>query len=580
MVFHIKRFAITVAVALAASILAAPASQASGLLVSFPTGSHSYPPGAWSAVATVSGATPGVTGDASGSSIRATVRSTVSEDRLRLGDVSNVSAGPGLTLTDFDGDGSGLQEISIEGSVSDVNLSLQTLEFSPGTDATSSITISILDGVGLFFGGHYYEAVSSGLVWKDGGGWATSNPRTGAAALNNGTCTGYLTNITSAEENEVAKSLVPSGAYAAWIGGSDRGNTTDEWEWLDGPEAGTIFFKKSDATYNLNFYNNWGGVEPNNYRVGDGTTDDFIYILQDGTWADSTYGTYSSIVEYGDETCAPSSEAASASFDAVTMTAPSAPTAPQIAFNPSNGAVLSFSAPTSDGGSSITGYVIDYRIGSAWVSVTPVLLTGTVSGLDSASEITFRVAAVNSVGSSAYAMVSHRPPEPFTGPIASGLARKLLQESIETTVTFSGLRLDTVTSITVEDLDIKILEQSEYFITCLIPPLTVGTKDVTFRSTKGNVTHQDALFVVAAPSSPKTKLNAGSFKGFVAVYALGYEGHRLSAKVGNDWVVVPEIPASTNDLFRLLEFTGSNYLVNIKIYIDRDLLKTVNLVTR
>ncbi len=44
---------------------------------------------------------------------------------------------------------------------------------------------------------------------------------------------------------------------------------------------------------------------------------------------------------------------------------------------------------------------------------------------------------------------------------------------------------------------------------------------------------------IGAVASSDTKVNAGSFKGYVAVYAKGHEGKRLSAKVGNDWVVVP-----------------------------------------
>ena len=75
-------------------------------------------------------------------------------------------------------------------------------------------------------------------------------------------------------------------------------------------------------------------------------------------------------------------------------------------------------------------------------------------------------------------------------------------------------------------------------------------------------------------------MNAGSFKGYVAVYAKGYEGHRLSAKVGKDWVIVPSIPAATNDLYRHVEFTGAGVDVAVRIYIDRVLVDTINLTTK
>ena len=84
-----------------------------------------------------------------------------------------------------------------------------------------------------------------------------------------------------------------------------------------------------------------------------------------------------------------------------------------------------------------------------------------------------------------------------------------------------------------------------------------------------------------APAS-ETKVNAGSFKGYVAVYARGYEGSRLSAKVGKDWVVVPSIVNNQENgtLFRVVEFTGAGYDVAVRIYIDRVLVDTINLTTK
>ena len=76
------------------------------------------------------------------------------------------------------------------------------------------------------------------------------------------------------------------------------------------------------------------------------------------------------------------------------------------------------------------------------------------------------------------------------------------------------------------------------------------------------------------------KVNAGSFKGYVALYAKGYEGSRMSAKVGNDWVVVPSVPAATNDLFRAVEFVGAGVDISVRIYIDRVLLATIPLLTK
>ena len=78
------------------------------------------------------------------------------------------------------------------------------------------------------------------------------------------------------------------------------------------------------------------------------------------------------------------------------------------------------------------------------------------------------------------------------------------------------------------------------------------------------------------------KVNAGSFKGYVAVYARGYEGQRLSAKIGNDWVIVDPIVNNQENgtLHRTVDFTGAGYDIAVRIYIDRVLMATINLTTK
>jgi hypothetical protein len=77
-----------------------------------------------------------------------------------------------------------------------------------------------------------------------------------------------------------------------------------------------------------------------------------------------------------------------------------------------------------------------------------------------------------------------------------------------------------------------------------------------------------------------SKVNAGSFKGYVAIYAKGHEGSKLSAKVGNDWVIIDAIPAATNDLYRVVEFVGAGVEISVRIYIDRVLIETIPLLTK
>ena len=82
---------------------------------------------------------------------------------------------------------------------------------------------------------------------------------------------------------------------------------------------------------------------------------------------------------------------------------------------------------------------------------------------------------------------------------------------------------------------------------------------------------------VGQTAAADQKVNAGSFKGYVAVYAKGYEGQRLSAKIGNDWVIVPSLASNFE---RVVDFTGAGVDIAVRIYIDRVLLDTIALTTK
>ena len=106
----------------------------------------------------------------------------------------------------------------------------------------------------------------------------------------------------------------------------------------------------------------------------------------------------------------------------------------------------------------------------------------------------------------------------------------------------------------------------------------VYSKDGTVTADDDKLTSVQTITVgeVAAAASDK-KVNAGSFKGYVAVYAKGYEGQRLSAKVGNDWVVVASLASNFE---RVVEFTGAGYTIAVRIYIDRVLVDTITVTTK
>jgi hypothetical protein len=85
----------------------------------------------------------------------------------------------------------------------------------------------------------------------------------------------------------------------------------------------------------------------------------------------------------------------------------------------------------------------------------------------------------------------------------------------------------------------------------------VDAKDLNTTST----TEITASGVVASAA----KVNVGSFKGYVALYAKGYAGQKMSAIVAGKWIVVASL---ASDFERVVRFTGAGYTITTKIYID------------
>ena len=201
-------------------------------------------------------------------------------------------------------------EIGFEGTQSEVNAALATLSFK-GDGSTSSVSITAsATPTGAAYNsenGHYYRAVSAtDIRWDDARAAAKSE-----AQKFNG-LTGYLVNITTAQENDFVANKV---SVNAWTGGSDSG-TERVWRWMDGPEAGQTYTCQKFGTGGTGeespingvecteqSYLNWDFGEPNQYN---GTQEDYMHVygtgVRKGSWNDyiiNNTNVDAYIIEYG-----------------------------------------------------------------------------------------------------------------------------------------------------------------------------------------------------------------------------------------------------------------------------------------
>ncbi len=135
--------------------------------------------------------------------------------------------------------------------------------------------------------GHYYERISDPSITNFESAKAFASAQTYLGL------TGYLATITSAAENEFVFQNIagPSGFNPGYGGGTD-GNKTGIWQWVTGPEAGTVFYNEHVSVQTG--YNNWNPGEPN---LGD----DFLNLFNNSPagWNNIPDGPNAIYVEYG-----------------------------------------------------------------------------------------------------------------------------------------------------------------------------------------------------------------------------------------------------------------------------------------
>jgi surface protein len=180
-----------------------------------------------------------------------------------------------------------------------------------------------------------------------------------------------------------------------------------------------------------------------------------------------------------------------------------------------------------------------------------------------------------------------KPATPYYGPISRPLAHT--EANAGEQVTVSGFRLDVVEKVMVGDQELEMLAADKTSMNLVIPENLSGLVDLSLHWKNGeragiyrvsqalDIAPTETATEPLEVAESETKVNAGSFKGYVAVYAKGHEGKRLSAKIGKDWVIVPELASNFE---RITDFTGAGVDIAVRIFIDRVLMDTVNLTTK
>jgi hypothetical protein len=171
-----------------------------------------------------------------------------------------------------------------------------------------------------------------------------------------------------------------------------------------------------------------------------------------------------------------------------------------------------------------------------------------------------------------------QPPAPYSGALPAQYSDRT--PSIGDEVTISGADLDQVTSCTIDGAEVEISSQSATGLTIVIPVgLEPGLKDLVMVGAFGKLTAQGAFTVeVGSTKSPVVaeKTNAGSFNGYVAVYAKGHKGKTLSWKIAGKWFKTT-ITSDFQVFQRKTEAIGLD--VQVHLYIDGEKQSTMTVRT-
>jgi hypothetical protein len=192
--------------------------------------------------------------------------------------------------------------------------------------------------------------------------------------------------------------------------------------------------------------------------------------------------------------------------------------------------MTSWSAPTADGGSPVTGY--DVKVNGSVICAATTSLFCEFTGMQPGRTYSVEVVAINAVGFGTAAASSHSVAALPVAPVAGAggwadpNAMAILGSSSKTALTKGGqlLTLNTrnfagIISALLEGKPVKIVSNSEDHITLELPEHAAGTVDITFKSKLGTLVFQDAVTFVAPPRADATQTFSRYRTSFVATNA-------------------------------------------------------------
>jgi flagellar hook-associated protein 2 len=207
------------------------------------------------------------------------VITTTGSTKIRIGTTSSLVGITGYTVPTYanaiegynaTSNPSGVSEMAFRGTAADLSAALKTLEAN-SPDGLGKVSVHIVPTaisvrVDSVTGEISYYKTGLGDAQAAVARTQAKNAANNQIVTSGGTLTGYLTNITSAEEMAFIQSK--SLRSSAWIGLSDLA-VEGQWRWLDGPEAGLL------ATYF-----NWGTSPVVN------TSENYVILKDNYTWDD------------------------------------------------------------------------------------------------------------------------------------------------------------------------------------------------------------------------------------------------------------------------------------------------------